>query len=274
LPVARETAVSARPTAREVAEPARAIAQELGATALVALAVRRHGRFAAELAVRELGATLGAPAGNGTRTLYAAFAEREAWWAVATPATSGLVLPVASGLAPPAAGGATRPSRAGAKADEALAVLAALGITLPGTAEVLELGAFPGGITTALAARGWHVEAVDLVPIPAVAAWPNVHAVVADVRDYVPRRERYDGLFCDVNGDPLATAGTIARLAPRLAPGAPVVLTIKLPRWSEAVATRDAVVASLARAASLRCVALRHLGANRQELTYFGQTAR
>jgi 23S rRNA (cytidine2498-2'-O)-methyltransferase len=165
--------------------------------------------------------------------------------------------------------GSAELSRARRKLVEALDHLE-LGATLPRV--WLDLGAFPGGMTAELSARGCRVHAVDLAePTPTLLALPGVTYHRADIHAFVPT-EPVDAIVCDANGPPLHAARTVARLAATLRAGAIVVHTIKLPRWSDWPELEPRVRATLA-AAGLVALRIRHGHANRQELTLTARRA-
>ncbi len=164
------------------------------------------------------------------------------------------------------------PSRAGEKLAEALAFLTAQGFHPASWHHWLELGAFPGGMTTELSRRGHLVTALDVhPPTAAMISLSGVTCVTGQAENFVPNRT-FDALLCDVNGSPGRVIGTVSRLASMLRPGGLVVHTLKLPSWSTSDSlTREA----LARfdEAGLGRIAVRHLRQNRQELTLFARKA-
>jgi 23S rRNA C2498 (ribose-2'-O)-methylase RlmM len=224
--------------------------------AVVAVAIRRHGRFAAERLGR-------AVVGYREPVLQALCADKQIFVCKQTAADSLSPFPAGKfGELNPDA-----PSRAGAKLEEAIAYLAAVdGVSVAGKTW-LELGAFPGGMSAALAAAGAGVIAVDLRERPpGLSAGVRWHA--QDVETFATD-EALDGLACDLNGPHLPAARTVARLAATLRPGAPFVHTLKLSRWDELAAALAETTAILS-AANLTVSAVRHLCANRQELTLIG----
>ena len=141
-------------------------------------------------------------------------------------------------------------------------------LTAPGS--ILELGAFPGGITERLIAHGHTVTAVDIAREP---EWMARSAYVSyqqcDVRAFEPH-QTYAGLVCDMNGDPLRTAYTAARCGAAIVSGGAIIHTIKLPSWDSWRATVAAVEDAFA-TAGIERVALKHAFFCGQELLWLGR---
>ncbi|MFN0127456.1 MAG: SAM-dependent methyltransferase [Verrucomicrobiales bacterium] len=167
-------------------------------------------------------------------------------------------------------------SRAGAKIEEALEFSRVLRAPLPPGAHWLELGASPGGMTAALLAHGYRVTAVDRAPLNRrLAEARGVTFVQVDAPDFrAPSDLLFDGLLCDLNGEPSAAMNAVCTQRPSLRSGSPVVFTLKLAGVESvagAVALRDKVVVQ-ARKARFALVAQTHLPSNRREFTLFFET--
>lgn len=164
-------------------------------------------------------------------------------------------------------------SRAGAKIVEALHYGK---LHHPGLAEGarwLELGASPGGMSSELLARGYHVTAVDRAPMdPRLRNHPGLEFIRADVGDFhVQEGRRFDALLCDMNGDALAAIRQVSRLAKALVPGGWIIFTLKgagAESPQELITLTRAAIAD-AKAAGLRLIARTHLTYNRHEFTLF-----
>lgn len=218
---------------------------------VAARALRRHDRFLASRL-----ATGGADAARAG-TLHAAVSAGRIF-----AGTTLADLPRRAGDA------AAGPSRAGEKLAEGLAWLEATGHGVSPGSHWLELGAFPGGMTTELVRRGHRVTALDVhPPSERMRQLPGVRFVTGPAEAFSPT-ETYDGLLCDVNGSPGRVARTVADLAAHLAPGGILIHTLKLPRWDAAERLRDETETRL-RQRGLLPLGARHLRQNRQELTLF-----
>lgn len=162
------------------------------------------------------------------------------------------------------------PSRARWKLRESLDWLAVTAPDHPEPRRWLELGAYPGGMTAELAARGAHVVAVDLatgsVPSHPTVTWHRV-----DAATFTPDT-RFDAILCDMNGTPSSAARTVARLVPSLDPDGLLVHTLKLPHWEDLPTVRAKVEGILA-SAGLQVIGCRHLAYNRQEVTLLARKA-
>jgi hypothetical protein len=166
-------------------------------------------------------------------------------------------------------------SRAGAKLEEAWDWLAWRGEPVPTEGRWLELGAFPGGMTSVLTRRASHVVAVDRRAAPdAFAHDPRVTWLAADVGELTTEALGplpFDGLVSDVNGPPLYAARAAAGLARAvLRPGGLVLFTVKLPRWLDHPSVTRAVSATF-RENGVTTLGYRHSPAHRQELALAGR---
>ena len=164
-------------------------------------------------------------------------------------------------------------SRAGAKIAEALHFLRLHRPPLKQGARWLELGACPGGMTSELLWRGFHVTAIDVAKLdPRITDHPLVTFVQANVADYRAKTgERFEALLCDMNGPPAGSIAQVVRLSRSLRPGGLVVFTLKLPRvrvLRPALALLDETLATASRG-GLALITTTHLTANRHELTLF-----
>ena len=162
-------------------------------------------------------------------------------------------------------------SRAGAKLAEALHV-AALHRSLPAPgAAWLELGASPGGMTSELLRRGYHVTAVDRAALDArLDAAANLKFFREDVARFSPPPGlRFDALLCDMNGDAQNAMRQVARLSATLRPGALIVFTLKT-TGAQGLAEVDELehsVRASAERAGLELFHRTHLSYNRHEFT-------
>jgi len=164
-------------------------------------------------------------------------------------------------------------SRAGAKIAESLHDLLLHRRVVPGGGHWLELGASPGGMTSELLARGYHVTAVDRAPLDArLDSAPDLTFVRAGVADFVaPDGEIYDAILCDLNGDARDSIRHVMRLSRHLKRDGMVVFTLKMPgidSVEDAVGLGREVVA-MAESAGLRLIGRTHGSYNRREFTYF-----
>jgi 23S rRNA (cytidine2498-2'-O)-methyltransferase len=164
-------------------------------------------------------------------------------------------------------------SRAGAKIAEALHHLT-LHRPVPGKGgHWLELGASPGGMTSELLARGYHVTAIDRAALDKrLDGQAGLHFAKLDVAAFMPTAAmRYDAILSDMNGDAREAIRQVARLSRHLKPGGLIVFTLKTPGISGIAEMntlhRDAV--EIAAAAGLERLATTHLTYNRHELTLF-----
>ena len=164
-------------------------------------------------------------------------------------------------------------SRAGAKIAEALHDLLLHRRQVPEGGRWLELGASPGGMTSELLQRGFHVTAIDRAPLDArLDRAPNLvfhRCAAADAR--ISRGHPFDALLCDMNGDPRESMNQVCRLAEYLHSGATIVFTLKLPgidRADEALKLlRD--VTGQAERSGLHLIGRTHGSYNRREFTLF-----
>lgn len=164
-------------------------------------------------------------------------------------------------------------SRAGAKIAEALHYLRLHREPLPAGARWLELGASPGGMTSELLDRGYHVTAVDRAPLDSRLSGRNgLNFIRADVGGFAPSPDTvYDALLCDMNGDARQSFRQVVRLSSRLRPGGLIVFTVKTPgvRSLDELLQLRVEVATQAEQGFLDLVAATHLTYNRQEFTMF-----
>jgi 23S rRNA (cytidine2498-2'-O)-methyltransferase len=164
-------------------------------------------------------------------------------------------------------------SRAGAKIAEALHYLRLHLPELPAGGRWLELGASPGGMTSELLKRGFHVTAVDRAALdPRLATARNLQFLRCDVSTYVPDKgASFDSLLSDMNGKPRDAFRQVARLSVFLKPTGIVVFTFKTTALESAAAINDLHLTLLKDAdeAGLTPVACTHLTYNRQEFTLF-----
>jgi len=153
-------------------------------------------------------------------------------------------------------------SRAEYKLREALS---AFGVDLAVGADVLDLGASPGGWSYVLAESGMLVTAVDPGELaPRVMSHPNVtqlkmRAEYADFRDM-----HFDLVVNDMNLGPSESSALMCAVAPAVKPGAKGIMTVKLvtKNWQRGL---DSATAVLDHAWHVQGV--RHLFHNRQEVT-------
>lgn len=153
-------------------------------------------------------------------------------------------------------------SRAKRKLLEALAVFA---VDLTGVYKALDLGAAPGGWTSALIEREIAVTAVDTGQLDArLADSPLVTFLQRNAEELRLPANRFDLLTSDISWDPLHTATMLVRLAPVLRPGGQAIVTVKLMHrgiWG----TLAEVTRTLASEYEVR--GARHLFHNRREIT-------
>ena len=141
-------------------------------------------------------------------------------------------------------------------------------------AEPEDLGAAPGGFASVLLERGARVLAVDPARLdPDLEDAPGLtflrrYAADLDPRDVPP----LDILTCDIVTAPATAAALIRPFAARLAPGAPAIVTLKLRSKPAPSEQLDGAAALFAPA--LELVRVRHLAANRCEVTAFLRRAR
>lgn len=243
-----------------------------GVGGIAAVAIRRHGQFAAAR-IQAWAAAVGlrdaGPAINlelyRTPLLQVLCGDKHIF--VCCRSAQACHSPFAGGVFKESKAGL---SRAGAKFLEARAYLAATrNLELRGS-HWLELGAFPGGMTAALAAEGAQVTAVDLRARPAsLAGFAGVAWHAQNVETFVAQ-DGLDGLLCDLNGPYRAAALTVTRLAPALRSQGAFIHVLKLSRWSDFPEALAAVTVLFA-AASLEIEHVRHFCANRQEVTLLGR---
>lgn len=244
-----------------------AVAEAAEAAGAAAILLRRHGRFAMDALTPWLAARYGTLAAYTAPMLFAAVSDDETFLGVTSMQATGSVR--AGGWPSPTEANLDGPSRAGGKISEALSWLEAENHRLAPASLWLELGSYPGGMTTALVRHGFRVDAVDIhPPSPAQLALPGVETHVADGGTFVPTRE-VDALLCDINGPPRLTAMMAARAANAVRVHGLVVHTIKLPSWEHFQAacafTRETFAA-----AKVETLAIKHLVYNRQEITLLG----
>ena len=164
-------------------------------------------------------------------------------------------------------------SRAGAKLAEALHYLKLHRNSLPTGSHWLELGACPGGMTSELLARDYHVTAIDRAPLdPRVAQQNGLVFVNADVSTFVPLGSvTYEAMLCDMNGPPEDSIDQVIRLSRWLKRPGLVVFTLKLPRIETLAEPCERFRRIVNRAAKggLGLLAQTHLTYNRHEFTLF-----
>jgi 23S rRNA (cytidine2498-2'-O)-methyltransferase len=164
-------------------------------------------------------------------------------------------------------------SRAGAKIAEALHYLRLHLPELPAGGRWLELGASPGGMTSELLKRGFHVTAVDRAVLdPRLATARNLQFLRRDVSTFVPEKgASFDALSSDMNGKPRDAFRQVARLSVFLKPTGIIVFTFKTTALESAAAINNLHLEILkdAEEAGLAPVACTHLTYNRQEFTLF-----
>lgn len=164
-------------------------------------------------------------------------------------------------------------SRAGAKIAEALHYLPLHRPLLPQGSHWLELGASPGGMTSELLERSYHVTAVDRAPLDArLRHHKHLDFAQCDVAEFHPPvGTTYDALLSDLNGEPADSMEEVVRLAPSLKAGGLVVFTLKMPGVSsvEEATTLLKHVRLHADRAGLQVIAQTHLSYNRNEFTLF-----
>lgn len=169
-------------------------------------------------------------------------------------------------------------SRAGAKIAEALHYLGLYRAPMDKGTRWLELGACPGGMTSELLRRHFHVTAIDVAALDKrLDGHAGLNFVRANVIEYQPEtHERFDALLCDMNGPPFDSIAQVIRLARFLQPRGLVVFTLKLPRVESVnrpLALMDDIVAEAAKG-GLRLFAKTHLTYNRHEFTLFFEPRR
>jgi 23S rRNA (cytidine2498-2'-O)-methyltransferase len=164
-------------------------------------------------------------------------------------------------------------SRAGAKIAEALHYLPLHRPLPPQGSHWIELGASPGGMTSELLERGYHVTAVDRAPLDArLRHHKNLHFAQGNVAEFhPPEGVRYDALLCDLNGEAAESMQQVLRLSPVLQSGSLIIFTLKMPGVSsvEDATTLLKHVCQHAASAGLRIIARTHLSYNRHEFTLF-----
>lgn len=147
---------------------------------------------------------------------------------------------------------------------EALIVFA---IDLSSVRVAVDLGAAPGGWTSALVERGIAVTAVDTGLLDErLLGSSQVTFIQQNAVDVKLPAGRFDLLTSDISWDPAHTAEMIVRLAPALRPRGLAIVTVKLMGrhvWPAIAEVRSI----LERAFSIR--GARHLFHNRREITLF-----
>lgn len=157
-------------------------------------------------------------------------------------------------------------SRAGAKLIEAEEHLRLFDVLLPQNGRWLEFGAAPGGMTKVLLDRGLSVDAVDRAALDAdVRKNPNLRFYQVDATVF-KSSERYSGIVCDMNGDALQCASTVARHSSQLTAGGVVIFTLKLASLESWKAQLESVK-NIFHKAQLKVIDVCHLYHNRSELT-------
>lgn len=164
-------------------------------------------------------------------------------------------------------------SRAGAKIAEALHHMRMFGAVPDQCARWLELGASPGGMTSELLRRGYHVTAIDRAPLdPALQRAERLDFSIADVALWNPHdSRRFNALLCDMNGPAEYAFSQVVRMSKFLHTSAPVVFTLKTTGAEgipEIVRLHHDILASVS-AAGMRHLQTTHLSYNRREFTMF-----
>jgi 23S rRNA (cytidine2498-2'-O)-methyltransferase len=164
-------------------------------------------------------------------------------------------------------------SRAGAKIAEALHYLQLYQTPLPAGSRWLELGASPGGMTSELLRKKYHVTAVDRAPLDQrLVNDENLHFVRADVIDYEPKRgEMFEAILSDLNGSPYDSIDQVIRLSSSLVFGGLIVFTLKTPSvtsFVEIICLYQSIK-SIAEQSRLILITKTHLTYNRNEFTLF-----
>lgn len=252
-----------------------ALAKEHGAAGLSSVLLRRHGRFAATEVEGWAREFFPPTSYHPDQTLLHLFCnDKNIFAGVASARTCGSPFP--GGVFSPRS---ASPSRASGKIEEAMAWFSAFrGISLSGR-RWLELGAFPGGMTSVLLRDASCVTAVDLRERPKhFSGQTKLDWLQTDIEKFAAETpawcekiafEKFDGLVSDLNGPAIPAALSVAKIVPRLAPGAVIFHTIKISHWADLVTTAGAVEKIL-RDAGMTHLTLRHFGRNRRELTLFG----
>jgi len=165
-------------------------------------------------------------------------------------------------------------SRAGAKLVEGLWSLRLCALeknTIKAGAHWLELGASPGGMTQELLSRGLRVTAVDRATLaPKILTNKSLTFHQGDVATFKPvRGPTYEAMLCDMNGDWELAFTQLARLAPSLVPGAPLLFTLKFGGIDSLAMLQDSLMKlhERAAAAALKVRFVTHSTYNRLELS-------
>jgi len=230
--------------------------------------IRRYGLIGAKAAEERLAPYACASDDLNELRLIVVYSDQKAFAGISTLASSRLPLIDPERLLTEG----DAPSRAGDKFSQALEWLRCRGIDHRTFPHWLELGAFPGGITTRLVGAGHSVDAVDLVaPTEQMLGLKGVRHLTSDLFSVAMDR-KVDAVFCDINGPAEKIARGAARLMTHLSPGGLLIHTIKLTRRDDVVDVRR-FVASLFAEVQIREIGVQHLPQNRQEITFFGVKA-
>ena len=131
----------------------------------------------------------------------------------------------------------------------------------------LDLGAAPGGWTKALIDAGAEVTAVDPANLsPFLAAHPKLTHLRSRIEYLSFPPTSFDIIVNDMNIEPEESVVFMCSLAKCLAPGAPAVMTIKLPVMSPKIYI---LKAKKVLEYAYDVIAIRHLFHNRQEVTAY-----
>lgn len=168
-------------------------------------------------------------------------------------------------------------SRAGAKIAEALHHLTLFQEPPEVGARWLELGAAPGGMTSELLARGYHVTAVDRAPLdPRITGNPALIFHRADATLFQPpRNASFAAILSDMNGDSCESLRMVLRFREFLIENGLIVFTLKL-AGAESLAEIERIAAkaeAMTAAAGLRRITATHLTYNRFEFTWLLEPA-
>lgn len=165
-------------------------------------------------------------------------------------------------------------SRAESKLEEALELLTLAGCGPDTDGSALDLGAAPGGWTRVLAARGLKVTAVDPAELhPSVAAQNEVTHHKTTAGEFLRNcLERFTLVVSDMKMEASMVSSLMVDLVGLLRPGAPIIVTLKLPKGKSALSVCQGAVAEIERAYTL--VQARQLYFNRNEVTVIATAPR
>jgi 23S rRNA (cytidine2498-2'-O)-methyltransferase len=167
-------------------------------------------------------------------------------------------------------------SRAAGKCVEALAALKLFAALPKPGSHWLELGASPGGITSELLQAGYKVTAVDRARLSEkLHRDPHLVFLQQDVASLKFPNAIFDGLICDMNGDPQESLVQVARLSRSLKPLSPVVFTLKfagINQYAQAL-QRAQEMRRYFYSQGIQSLQVYHSTYNREEVTFVGQKA-